>query len=84
MSGRVLIHRRALGNVASEMAGQSVLQTNSPANRVTAALTSANKSKAVSRANAPRSAYVSIADGSAGAPPVLLVQTRRSGPLGYL
>lgn len=38
----------ALGNVASEMAGQSVLQTNSPANKVTAALTSANKSKAVS------------------------------------
>ena len=30
------------------MAGQSVLQTNSPINRVTAALTSANKSKAVS------------------------------------
>jgi hypothetical protein len=39
----------ALGNVASEMAGQSVLQTNSPANRVTAALTSANKSKALAR-----------------------------------
>lgn len=37
----------ALGNVASEMAGQSVLQTNSPANKVTMALTSANKSKAV-------------------------------------
>jgi hypothetical protein len=29
------------------MAGQSVLQTNSPANKVTAALNSANKSKAV-------------------------------------
>lgn len=41
----------ALGNVASEMAGQSVLQTNSPANRVTAALNSANKSKAVSCAS---------------------------------
>lgn len=39
----------ALGNVASEMAGQSVLQTNSPANKVTAALTSANKSKALAR-----------------------------------
>lgn len=38
----------ALGNVASEMAGQSVLQTNSPQNKVTAALNSANKSKAVS------------------------------------
>lgn len=37
----------ALGNVASEMAGQSVLQTNSPSNRVTMALNSANKSKAV-------------------------------------
>lgn len=31
------------------MAGQSVLQTNSPANKVTAALTSANKSKALAR-----------------------------------
>lgn len=30
------------------MAGQSVLQTNSPANKVTMALNSANKSKAVS------------------------------------
>lgn len=39
----------ALGNVASEMAGQSVLQTNSPQNRVTAALNSANKSKALAR-----------------------------------
>ncbi|KGB77411.1 serine/threonine protein kinase [Cryptococcus deuterogattii 99/473] len=39
----------ALGNVASEMAGQSVLQTNSPANRVTMALNSANKSKALAR-----------------------------------
>ncbi|WRT64242.1 uncharacterized protein IL334_001173 [Kwoniella shivajii] len=39
----------ALGNVASEMAGQSVLQTNSPANKVTAALNSANKSKALAR-----------------------------------
>ncbi|KAK4686237.1 mechanosensitive ion channel protein 4/5/6/7/8/9/10, partial [Tremellales sp. Uapishka_1] len=39
----------ALGNVASEMAGQSVLQTNSPANRVTAALNSAAKSKALAR-----------------------------------
>ncbi|ORY33717.1 Mechanosensitive ion channel-domain-containing protein [Naematelia encephala] len=39
----------AFGNVASEMAGQSVLQTNSPANKVTAALTSANKSKALAR-----------------------------------
>ena len=39
----------ALGNVASEMAGQSVLQTNSPSNKVTAALTSANKSKALAR-----------------------------------
>ncbi|WVQ85247.1 hypothetical protein IAT38_007412 [Cryptococcus sp. DSM 104549] len=39
----------ALGNVASEMAGQSVLQSNSPANKVTAALTSANKSKALAR-----------------------------------
>ncbi|KAL7424777.1 hypothetical protein Q5752_000461 [Cryptotrichosporon argae] len=39
----------ALGNVASEMAGQSVLQTNSPANRVTAAISSANKSKQLAR-----------------------------------
>ncbi|RXK40282.1 serine/threonine protein kinase [Tremella mesenterica] len=39
----------ALGNVASEMAGQSVLQTNSPANKVTAALSSANKSRALAR-----------------------------------
>ncbi|ORX36049.1 Mechanosensitive ion channel-domain-containing protein [Kockovaella imperatae] len=39
----------ALGNVASEMAGQSVLQTNSPQNKVTAALSSANKSKALAR-----------------------------------
>ena len=39
----------ALGNVASEMAGQSLLQTNSPANKVTAALSSANKSKALAR-----------------------------------
>ena len=39
----------ALGNVASEMAGQSVLQTNSPSNKVTAALSSANKSKALAR-----------------------------------
>jgi hypothetical protein len=39
----------ALGNVASEMAGQSVLQTNSPQNKVTAALNSANKSKALAR-----------------------------------
>jgi hypothetical protein len=31
------------------MAGQSVLQTNSPSNKVTAALTSANKSKALAR-----------------------------------
>jgi hypothetical protein len=39
----------ALGNVASEMAGQSVLQTNSPSNKVTAALSSANKSRALAR-----------------------------------
>ena len=39
----------ALGNVASEMAGQSVLQTNSPHNKITAALGSANKSKALAR-----------------------------------
>lgn len=44
----------ALGNVASEMAGQSVLQTNSPQNKVTAALNSANKSKAVSLIHLPR------------------------------
>jgi hypothetical protein len=31
------------------MAGQSVLQTNSPQNKVTAALNSANKSKALAR-----------------------------------
>lgn len=39
----------ALGNVASEMAGTSVLQTNSPQNKVTAAIASANKSKALAR-----------------------------------
>jgi hypothetical protein len=39
----------ALGNVATEISGQSVLQTNSPYNRVTAALTSASKSKALAR-----------------------------------
>lgn len=38
-----------IGNVATEMTGQSVLQTNSPYNRVNAALLSANKSKALSR-----------------------------------
>lgn len=39
----------AIGNVATEMTGQSVLQTNSPYNRVKTALTSANKSKALAR-----------------------------------
>jgi hypothetical protein len=39
----------ALGNVATEISGQSVLQTNSPYNKVTAALASANKSKALAR-----------------------------------
>lgn len=38
-----------IGNVATEMTGQSVLQTNSPYNRVTVALSSANKSKALAR-----------------------------------
>ncbi|WVQ97390.1 hypothetical protein IAU59_004502 [Kwoniella sp. CBS 9459] len=57
----------ALGNVASEMAGQSVLQTNSPANRVTAALSSANKSKALARRlfysfRAPGADHLDIAD----------------------
>jgi hypothetical protein len=57
----------ALGNVASEMAGQSVLQTNSPANKVTAALSSANKSKALARRlfysfRAPGVDHVDIAD----------------------
>jgi hypothetical protein len=46
---RILADVSALGNVASEMAGQSVLQTNSPVNKVTAALASANKSKALAR-----------------------------------
>ncbi|WVW82398.1 hypothetical protein I302_104405 [Kwoniella bestiolae CBS 10118] len=57
----------ALGNVASEMAGQSVLQTNSPANKVTAALNSANKSKALARRlyysfRAPGVAHLDISD----------------------
>ncbi|OWZ32002.1 serine/threonine protein kinase [Cryptococcus neoformans var. grubii Br795] len=57
----------ALGNVASEMAGQSVLQTNSPANKVTMALTSANKSKALARRlfysfRAPGAAHLDIQD----------------------
>ncbi|WWD17790.1 hypothetical protein CI109_102232 [Kwoniella shandongensis] len=57
----------ALGNVASEMAGQSVLQTNSPANKVTAALTSANKSKALARRlyysfRAPGADHLDISD----------------------
>ncbi|WWC58465.1 uncharacterized protein I303_101007 [Kwoniella dejecticola CBS 10117] len=57
----------ALGNVASEMAGQSVLQTNSPANKVTAALNSANKSKALARRlyysfRAPGVDHLDIAD----------------------
>lgn len=57
----------ALGNVASEMAGQSVLQTNSPSNRVTAALTSFNKSKALARRlfysfRQPGADHVDIAD----------------------
>ncbi|KAK8866012.1 hypothetical protein IAR55_001163 [Kwoniella newhampshirensis] len=57
----------ALGNVASEMAGQSVLQTNSPANKVTAALTSANKSKALARRlyysfRAPGTDHLDISD----------------------
>lgn len=39
----------ALGNVATEISGQSVLQTNSPYNRVTVALASASKSKALAR-----------------------------------
>lgn len=39
----------ALGNVATEISGQSVLQTNSPYNRVTAALASAHKSKQLAR-----------------------------------
>ncbi|WVR05974.1 hypothetical protein IAU60_003002 [Kwoniella sp. DSM 27419] len=57
----------ALGNVASEMAGQSVLQTNSPANKVTAALSSANKSKALARRlfysfRAPGAAHLDISD----------------------
>ncbi len=37
-----------IGNVATEMTGQSVLQTNSPYNRVTTALSSASKTKQVS------------------------------------
>ncbi|ODO11764.1 hypothetical protein I350_00548 [Cryptococcus amylolentus CBS 6273] len=57
----------ALGNVASEMTGQSVLQTNSPANKVTAALGSANKSKALARRlfysfRAPGAAHLDIQD----------------------
>ncbi|WWC86347.1 uncharacterized protein L201_001220 [Kwoniella dendrophila CBS 6074] len=57
----------ALGNVASEMAGQSVLQTNSPANKVTAALNSANKSKGLARRlyysfRAPGVAHLDISD----------------------
>ncbi|KAJ9125076.1 hypothetical protein QFC22_000029 [Naganishia vaughanmartiniae] len=39
----------ALGNVATEISGQSVLQTNSPYNRVNAALISAQKSKMLAR-----------------------------------
>ncbi|KAL1410413.1 hypothetical protein Q8F55_004424 [Vanrija albida] len=39
----------ALGNVASEMTGSSVLQTNSPSNKVKAAISSSNKSKALAR-----------------------------------
>lgn len=39
----------ALGNVATEISGQSVLQTNSPYNRITAALASATKSKQLAR-----------------------------------
>ncbi|WVN85447.1 uncharacterized protein L203_100593 [Cryptococcus depauperatus CBS 7841] len=57
----------ALGNVASEMTGQSVLQTNSPANKVTAALASANKSKALARRlfysfRAPGASHLDIHD----------------------
>lgn len=37
----------ALGNVASEMVGSSVLQPNSPQAMVTASLSSANKTRAV-------------------------------------
>ena len=37
-----------LGNVASEMAGSSVLQPNSPQSMVTASLSSANKTRMVS------------------------------------
>ncbi|WOO85247.1 Mechanosensitive ion channel protein Msy1 [Vanrija pseudolonga] len=39
----------AFGNVASEMTGSSVLQTNSPSNKVKAAISSSNKSKALAR-----------------------------------
>ncbi|KAJ9104747.1 hypothetical protein QFC19_003888 [Naganishia cerealis] len=39
----------ALGNVATEISGQSVLQTNSPYNRVNVALGSAQKSKMLAR-----------------------------------
>ncbi|GMK54215.1 hypothetical protein CspeluHIS016_0108010 [Cutaneotrichosporon spelunceum] len=57
----------ALGNVATEMTGSSVLQTNSPANRVTAALSSANKSRALGRRiyysfRKPGSDHITIAD----------------------
>lgn len=38
-----------IGNVATEMTGQSVLQTNSPYNRVTTALSSASKTKQLAR-----------------------------------
>lgn len=57
----------AFGNVASEMAGSSVLQTNSPANKVTTALASANKSRALGRRiyysfRRPGSDHVTLAD----------------------
>lgn len=39
----------AIGTVASEMTGSTTLQTNSPTNKVKAALQSANKSKALAR-----------------------------------
>ncbi|BEJ12039.1 hypothetical protein CspHIS471_0204990 [Cutaneotrichosporon sp. HIS471] len=57
----------ALGNVATEMAGSSVLQTNSPANKVTTALASANKSRALGRRiyysfRKPGSNHITIAD----------------------
>lgn len=57
----------AFGNMASEMAGSSVLQTNSPANKVTMALASLNKSRALGRRlfysfRKPGAACVTLAD----------------------